>query len=271
MNEGYASPDAHAYVDNSLTPTERSAFEAAVRRDSKLRARVEAWQAQNEAIRLAFGGAPKAKHATAFGRPSNENNPAANVPAMRGKIAPAREGSAPAATRAILPKRSIPAVVSAAIGAAAFLIPMLYFCGGPPDPREPLMQRAATALRASEPYVNTRLDFASEDPRAVSAWLAPHFARLPPEDLATPGLTLLGVRIVPGLDTAAALVLYEDAKGARAGLLLEPTDALPDLPPLGKRAGDEVLVAGAENDFAYAAVGPERSGVISLIPARQGR
>jgi hypothetical protein len=76
---------------------------------------------------------------------------------------------------------------------------------------------------------------------------------------------------VPGLEAAAALVLFEDAKGARAGLLLEPTDALPDLPPMGRRAGDEVWVAGAENDFAYAAVGPERSGVAALIPARPSR
>jgi anti-sigma factor RsiW len=270
MNEGYASPDAHAYVDNSLTPTERSAFEAALRRDSKLRTRVEAWQAQNEAIRLAFGGAPKPRNATAFGRPSNENNPPAKAGAAHGKSVQARENGL-VAPGGVAPRRRATPTVIAAIGVAAFLIPMLWFCGGPPDPREPLMQRAATALRAAEPYADTRLDFASEDPRAVSAWLAPRFARLPPEELATPGLTLLGVRIVPGLEAAAALVLFEDAKGVRAGLLLEPTDALPDLPPMGRRAGDEVWVAGAENDFAYAAVGPERSGVAALIPARPSR
>jgi anti-sigma factor RsiW len=270
MNEGYASPDAHAYVDNSLTPTERSTFEAALRKDSKLRARVEAWQAQNEAIRLAFGGAPKLRSVTSFGRPSNENNPPTKPGAPRAKSAPPRENGAVAATSGATPRRSIPAV-TAAVGAAAFLLPMLYFCGGPPDPRGPLMQRAATALRAAEPDADTRLDFASEDPRAVSAWLAPRFARLPPEQLATPGLTLLGVRIVPGLDAAAALVLFEDARGARSGLLLEPTDALPDLPPIGGRAGDQVFVAGAENAFEYAAVGPERSGVAALIPAKPGR
>jgi len=271
MNDGYASPDAHAYVDNSLTPTERSAFEAALRRDNKLRARVEAWQAQNEAIRLAFGGAPKPRTASAFGRPSNENNPPAKAGAGRDKSAPPRDNSSLAPAGAGAPRRSSIPAVTAAIGVAAFLIPMLYFCGGPTDLREPLMQRAATALRASEPYADTRLDFASEDPRAVAAWLAPHFARLSPESLATPGLTLLGVRIVPGLDSAAALVIFEDAKGARAGLLLEPTDALPELPPIGRHDGDEIFVAGAENDFAYAAVGPERSGVAALIPARPSR
>jgi anti-sigma factor RsiW len=270
MNEGYASPDAHAYVDNSLTPTERSAFDGALRRDSKLRARVEAWQAQNEAIRLAFGGAPKSRTSTPFGKPSNENNPPAKAGAVRAKSSLARDNALPAAT-GVAPRRAPAPAVTASIGAGAFLFAMVCFCGGPRDPRESLMQRAATALRAAEPYADTRLDFASEDPRAVSAWLAPHFARLPPEQLATPGLTLLGVRIVPGLDAAAALVLFEDAKGARAGLLLEPTDALPDLPPIGGRAGDEVTVAGAENDFEYAAVGPERSGVAALIPAKWSR
>src|SRR5580658_5395414 len=105
MNEGYASPDAHAYVDNSLTPTERSAFEAALRKDNKLRARVEAWQAQNEAIRLAFGGAPKLRSAP-FGRPSNENNPPAKTGAAHGKSAPARDnGSLPATSGGIIPRR----------------------------------------------------------------------------------------------------------------------------------------------------------------------
>lgn len=270
MNDGYACPEAHAYVDNSLSPTERAAFEGALRRDSKLRARVEAWQAQNEAIRLAFGGAPKPRIAT-LGRPSNENNPSANPSGGRAKttslavLAPAASRDPKLQTR----RWSRAAVV--AVGGGVLLVAMLCFCGGPPDPREPLMQRAATALRSAEPFGATRLDFASDDPRAVSEWLAARFPGLSPERLATPGLTLLGVRIVPGLDTAAALVLFEDAKGSRAALLLEPTDALPELPPIGREVGDEILLAGAEKDFVYAAVGPERSGVAALVPWRIGK
>jgi anti-sigma factor RsiW len=269
MNDGYACPDAHAYVDNSLSPPERAAFEGALRRDSKLRARVEAWQAQNEAIRLAFGSAPKPRIAT-ISRPSNENNPSPNPIGGRAKPAALPVPAPAPASDAPPPRRRWPRP-AAAVGAGVLLVAMLCFCGGPPDPREPLMQRAATALRSAEPLAATRLDFASDDPRAVSDWLAARFPGLSPDRLATPGLTLLGVRIVPGLDAAAALVLFEDAKGSRAALLLERTDALPEMPPIGKEVGDEILLAGAENEFAYAAVGPERSGVAALVPWRGGR
>ncbi|MDE3177132.1 MAG: hypothetical protein KGM15_13605, partial [Pseudomonadota bacterium] len=140
--------------------------------------------------------------------------------------------------------------------------------GGPDDPREALLERAGPALRTATAFADMRLDFTSDDPRAVAAWLAPRFARIEPKRLGPPGWSLLGVRIVAGVDSSAALVLYEDALGGKAGLLLEPTDALPDLPELGGRDADMTVIAGAADGFAYAAVGPNRSGVGALVPVR---
>jgi hypothetical protein len=153
-----------------------------------------------------------------------------------------------------------------ALGVSAFAVGMVAFCGGPADPRAALRARAETALRASTAYADVRLDFVSDNPHVLSAWLSGRFVRLDPERLIAPGWSLLGARIAPGVTSAAALVLYEDALGGRAGLLLEPTDALPDLPPEAGRDPDLTLVAGAENGVAYAAVGPRRSGVGALIP-----
>jgi len=269
MSDGYGSLDAHAYVDNSLSPGDRAAFDAALRRDGKLRARVEAWEAQNEAIRLAFSGAPRPRHAPALGRASNENNAAAR-PASARADDPARplRGRAPAPPRVEAAPRvrwRLPA-----LGAVAFVVAFAGFAGGPGDPRAALMRRADASLRAAAAYADTRLDFVSDDPAAVAAWLGARFARLDAKRLAPPGWSLLGVRIVAGLDSSAALVLYEDALGGRAALLVAPTDALPDLPPIGDRGADQTVFAGAERGFAYAAIGPTRSGVGALIPVAAG-
>jgi len=269
MSDGHASLDAHAYVDNSLNPAERAEFEAALRRDSKLRARVEAWEAQNEAIRIAFGAAPKARQAPLLGRPSNENEADAKAPVLRdAQTVPRARGPAPPAAKAA-PRRLAP-WRRPALSGIAFAIGLVAFAGGPGDPRAALMRLADSALRAVPAFADSRLDLTSDDPSVVAAWLDARFAHLEPKRLSPPGWSLLGVRIVPGVASAAALVLYEDALGGRAGLLVEPTDALPELPPIGGRDADETILAGAEPGFAYAAVGPTRSGVGALIPVAAG-
>jgi anti-sigma factor RsiW len=243
MSDGYASHDAHAYVDNSLNPADRVQFEAALRRDAKLRARVEAWEAQNEAIRLAFGVAPKTRQAPPIGRPSNENEAGARAAILReAQLAP-RARMAPPAAAETTPGRGA-RWRKAALSGVAFVVGMAAFAGGPGDPRPALMRRADSALRAVPAFADYRLDLASDDPRAVAAWLGPRFARLEPKRLSPPGWSLLGVRVVPGVASAAALVLYEDALGGRAGLLVEPTDASPDLPTILGRDADETILAG---------------------------
>jgi anti-sigma factor RsiW len=258
MNDGYASLDAHAFVDNSLSPPDRAAFEAALRRDTKLRARVDAWEAQNEAVRLAFGAAARPRPPAALGRPSNENNvvvkSAAEPRPLRGREA---------APLAAPPGRR--ARWRAALGAFVLLAAAGSVAGGPVDPRPALMREADATLRTAA-FADTRLDFVSDDPRAVAAWLGGRFARIEPQRLKPVGWSLLGVRVMPGLGSAAALVLYEDALGGRAALVLTPTDGLPEWPPLTDRSADETIVAGATQGFAYAAVGPTRSGAGALVP-----
>ncbi len=258
MSEGYAGLDAHAYVDNSLSPADRAEFEAALRRDAKLRARVEAWEAQNEAIRHAFGAGAKPRQAPTIGRPSNENE-------ISAKASSARDLSNP--PRVETTARHGQGWRKATLGGIVFVMGVSAFAGGPGDPRPALMRRADAALRAAPAFIDSRLDLTSDDPRTVAAWLGARFARLEARRLRPPGWSLLGVRIVPGVDSAAALVLYEDALGGRAGVLVEPTDALPDLPTILGRDSDETILAGAEPGFAYAVVGPTRSGVGALIPA----
>jgi anti-sigma factor RsiW len=269
MSDGYAVLDAHAYVDNSLSPADRAQFEAALRRDAKLRARVEAWEAQNEAIRLALGAASKPRHAPTLGRPSNENEAGAKTLLARDlSSAPRGRAPPPSAVRAAPPRSQ--RWRKATLSGVAFVVGVAAFAGGPGDPRQALMRRADAALRATPAFVDSRLDLTSDDPRVVAAWLGARFAHLEPKRLSPPGWSLLGVRIVPGVTSAAALVLYEDALGGRGGLLLEPSDALPDLPTIVGRDADETILAGAERGFVFAAIGPTRSGVGALVPVVAG-
>src|SRR5450631_4709172 len=143
MSDGYASLDAHAYVDNSLNPADRTAFEAGLRRDAKLRARVEAWEAQNEAIRLAFGAAARPRLAPLGARPSNENNAGAKpAPTRVDRPTPAFRDRPPNASAIQEPSKPRARGRAAAIGGLVFLAALAGFAGGPVDPREAFMARA---------------------------------------------------------------------------------------------------------------------------------
>ena len=245
MSDAGRALDAHAYVDGCLGPVERAAFESAMARDARLRARVEIWRAQNEAMQVAFGGAARPRSPV---RPSNENQPRAPAPMRRARRA--------ASSRA-------PTVVLAVI---AFLALALWPAGGPPDPRAALAARAAAALRS---LAGTPLDFVSGDPHAVAAWLSARLPGVGEMTLHAPGWTLSGVRLTPGLGETAALVVFENAVGERAVLWVERADASPDWPSRVERSADLIAISGVLRGLEYAAAGPRASGAAALTPAVQ--
>ena len=239
MNEGRRAIDAHAYVDGCLSVSERAAFEAAMSRDPRLRARVDAWRAQNEAMQVAFGAAPRAR--APLPRPSNGNSPP---------------------PRPVAPR---PRPASLALAGLAFVGVAATPLGGSVDPRPALGARAEAALRAVSTGA-TPLDFASNDAGAVGAWLAVHRPGLAGVRLQAPGWRLDGVRLAPGLVETAALVVFEDALGARAGLWLERNDARADWPAAVEAGADRIVVSGASGGLDFAAVGPRTSGAAALAP-----
>src|SRR5215472_13616871 len=56
MMEEHRQADLHAFVDDCLEPDRRAAFEAQMAANPALVRRVARWRAQNNAIRMAFGG-----------------------------------------------------------------------------------------------------------------------------------------------------------------------------------------------------------------------
>lgn len=276
MSDQFASADAHAYVDNSLGPTEKRAFETRLRDDPDLRRRVDLWLAQNEAIRLAYGAPPRARGPLTLARAANENPP----PRAPLDIATRRASQAPGPARKPVGRESgkIGRVEPArapsprpgrnvAVGclALAMLLGLSAF-GGPLDPRDPLIEAGAAAYRAFGGASSAPLDFATDDPRALARWLAPRFLRAPfTGELNIPGFRLIGARMVSGVASAAAFVLYENASGERSGLLIEPLDAPPDWPPGARQIGPIVVASETQGGTGVVAVGPTIGFVAAVM------
>ena len=88
----------------------------------------------------------------------------------------------------------------------------------PKDPRGALIDAGLSAYRAFATTNSPPLDFATRDPQALLNWLGPKFASLDvAARLDAPGWTLQGVRMVPGIRSAAAFIILENAERAESG------------------------------------------------------
>ncbi len=282
MTDRYVPADAHAYVDNCLDRDSRAAFEASLRDDPQLRGRVELWQAQNEAIRAAFGGSGRLRGPLSIARPSNENL----SPRVVAEAAWRKNGGAERAGLGGLPKgrargSDAPASVDATPPARrrgrsgrrlalAALLALGLFCvsaaRGPSDPREPLIGAGVAAYRAFATTNAAPLDIETHDPPTLLKSLGPKFAALDvAATLETPGWTLQGARIVPGTQSAAAFVVLENADRARVGILVEPLDAPMSTPPTSARRLGFFAASRTDHGFGVAVVGTEPSLVAGMI------
>jgi anti-sigma factor RsiW len=270
VTDRFSSADAHAYVDNCLGREERRAFEARLRDDPELRGRVDLWTAQNEAIRAAFGAPARPRSALSLGRHSNENTTTWMPPAIASRRGGIVERPAPTERRGGQHLvRPVPVVVETenAIAptfrriAATLLLALGCLClsafSGPLDPRDPLIEAGLSAFRTFGADSPAPLDLATRDSRVLAKWLSPRFSRLPAaSNWDVPGWSLVGVRVVPGTQSAAAFLLFEDADRRRAGLLLEPLDAPVDSAPRVRERGGVVAAAWSRNGEGFVATAP---------------
>ena len=279
MTDRFDAAAAFAYVDNCLGPAERRAFEARLRDEADLRREVALWEAQNNAIRVAFG-ATSSRAAIDLGRNSNENVPVwmtdtsqvrrATTIARNGEPRswpPRAEAAAPRSPSAeASPRRSnfVRGLVAVLVFAAAalFVAPL----GGPSWPRDQLTAAGLAAYRAfGAPGGLTPVEFRASDADALTKWFTTQFARgvvaphLPPHTLRQ-----LGGRIAPGTTASAAFIVYEDERGGRVGLLNEPLDApAPSEPRLRKIKG-LTLAAWTDARRGLVAIGTDRASVVAL-------
>jgi anti-sigma factor RsiW len=265
---GRADPaETLAYVDDCLDPEARSAFEARLKADPELRREVAQWESQNRAIRAAFGAPPRS--ALDLGDASNENAVRHGGEAARSAAGAARPfGQARRQRAAAAPiAKPRPAGLGPSarrVAGAVALAAAIVWVGLPTlEPRPPaaLLDAGASAARA---LADLPVEFVAGDPAAIAQRLGPRLALAPP---LTPGLRLVGARLTPGWQATATLYLYEDPRGARVSLMIEPLDEIDAAP--ARRSDVDGLSVAAWTGAGYGFVAAARDGadVAALVAA----
>ena len=260
-----------AYVDNCLAPAARRAFEARLGADAELRRNVARWQAQNRDIRCAFG-AP-AREALDLGRATNENS-------LRRLSEPARRadgGPRPLARRAPCRRRPCRPRIGAGRrpiappGRSSGSRPWRRFGCSPPRPasvRSRPLRCSALALpqRALCPRCRS-----SSRPATILASLSVWDRAWRRRRRPRPGCGCSARASRPGAEAAAALYVYEDARGERAALMVEPLDEIAPAPPRRGESGGFSAVAwtGAGYGFVAAAAEPDDVDALSEVAAAE--
>jgi anti-sigma factor RsiW len=264
---GRADPaETLAYVDDCLDPEARSAFEARLQADAELRREVARWEAQNRAIRVAFGAPPRG--ALDLGGASNENGVR-----RTGETARAAGGAAQSFGQA--QKRRAPPPVAGArsaglgpsarrLAGAVALAAAILWVGLPslgPRPPVALMAAGATAARA---LADLPVEFVAGDPAALAQRLGPRLALAP---LTAPSLRLIGARLAPGSRATATLYLYENSRGERVALMVEPLDEIGPAPARRGDADGLRVAAWTGAGYGFVAAAREDADVAALVAA----
>ena len=266
MKDRAPAVDAHAYVDNCLTPEERKAFEGRLRKDEDLRRRVDLWQAQSEAIRSAFGAPGRSPRAA--GLRSSGATPSSATP-IRGE---AGEPVARTLARTRTAERAAPNWTSLlrrpATRAAIVLIGVTFFPGAMAQaPRDALAETGASAFRAFSAAPAATLDFHGGAGEMAHA-LGPQFlaVRLP-EWVAPLGWTLRGAKRVPGLQGEAVLILLEGKEKRTLGVLVEPLDAPASSAIGAESVGGMTVAVFTRRGYGFAVAGQADGGVEAWLSA----
>ena len=271
MTKRFDAAEAFAFVDNCLAAADRPEFQARLREDPELRRQVALWEAQNEAIRAAYGAPASARAPLEFAGNANEN-----VSGWMKSAIPKQPGAA--ARRATDEARAAPARAAsarfralrrlAAVAALAAILLVVSGSGGPTPPHDRLAEAALAAYRAFAAAADAPIEFRARDPQALAKWLTPQFVR----GIAVPGfssdaLTLLGARVAPGSRASAAFLVYQDRGGERVGLLIEPLDdPAPSKPSLRRSDGISLAAwTGAGYGFVAAGANPDEVALLTRL------
>jgi anti-sigma factor RsiW len=231
-NEPVSDDELHAYIDGELSSDRQEAVAAWLATHPDAAAQVAAWHAQADAIRARYGAV------------INEPLPA------RLKL-----------ERLIRRQKSWPAIAAAA-AVAAFLVGggAGWLAHGATTPSSNGVEKVTSdALEAYKLYtveVRHPVEVAGDERAHMTQWLTKRLGyeqRIP--DLQSMGLKLVGGRLLPGPDGAAALYMYEGASGERFTIYCSRT-RIPET-ALRYKHGDRVATFyWVDEQHAYVVSGP---------------
>jgi anti-sigma factor RsiW len=259
---GRADPaETLAYVDNCLEPEARRDFEARLKADPELRREVALWESQNRAIRAAFG-APS-RGALDLGGVSNENGARCAgeaAPPADGASRPSGAARRPTAAARLTaePRPAAPGPMVRRLAGLLALAAAVLWVGLPslgPRPPAALLAAGVSAARA---LANLPVEFAAAGRFGPRRTLAPPLA---------PALRLVGARLAPGSQAAATLYLYENARGERVALLVEPLDEIAPAAPRRSEVDGLSVVAWTGAGYGFVAAAANDADVAALVAA----
>jgi len=200
MGEKVNDAQLHAYVDGALGDGERAAIQVHLAAHPEDAARVRAYQAQNEALHLAFDDVLQEPHSLGVSK------------ARTAEIARWRWGAALAAT--FVGGAVLGALLHAGLAGQRVV-----------GVAVPIARQAALAHAAYLPEVRHPVEVAASDEQHLVAWLSKRLdATVRAPSLVSAGYRLLGGRLLPPAGEAGqapvALFIYESAQGKRLSLLV---------------------------------------------------
>jgi anti-sigma factor RsiW len=218
--------ELHAYVDDRLDPARRAAVERHLRANPALQQRIDGWQAQSETLRdaLAFKAQEPVPASLHLGR------------LLEQRIAGRRRWALDRPWRV----------------AAAMLLMLGVGAAGGWTLRGPQRMGEVTRLGMEAAAAHTvfaadpahPIEIGPENRPELVAWIDRQLHRqLNVPDLSTQGYRLVGGRVLSTMIGPAAMLLYDDGRGVRITIFLQPMRS--DVAPM------QPVRAGAANGYAW--------------------
>jgi anti-sigma factor RsiW len=194
----YSAADLHAYLDGEMPAEEHAAFEEWLAANPDMRRLLSDFEADRQHLREALD--------TAVAGPVPE------------RIESALAGGRRQGSRQIW--QAAAAILIFSAGAAAGWGVSEYARPGAPAASAPATaERALTAHLVYVSEVLHPVEVAADQKAHLVKWLSKRMGhRLIAPDLAAAGMNLIGGRLLPGAEAAAAQLMYEDASGKRVTL-----------------------------------------------------
>ncbi|MCT8331567.1 anti-sigma factor family protein [Albidovulum sediminis] len=160
-------------------------------------------------------------------------------------------------------------LVAATIAALAVGTGAGWFARDLTSPAPMSQTLAANAMRAYDTYVVEvahPVEVAASDADHLNAWMSKRLGHeTRPPDFAAAGFTLMGGRIVPSEQGAAALYMYDNAQGERITLYIAPQGASSTTAFQFAQEGATSSFYWMDRDLSYAVVGTVPREVLRSI------